>query len=175
METGDTPGPDPRDLHEAIAQAHEHLVEKGVPEPVIPEEPQEPQRQQSQERQQRHRPGPRRWVGPAVLILAGVVAGVGYLAVSSSGAIPVSEQEADLRWAVGQVVTRIEVFRREKGRLPTQEDLFGLLSDAVVYTRQGDGFLVTGTTGALQVEYDGTVPLSIWLEQSDLGETTGPG
>ena len=159
MNRGEDEGLRAEDLRNAIGQAHEHLIAKGVaPEPPVVLEP-------SKRR--------RRWLVPAGILLVGMAGGVAYLALASPGSLSPQEEEADLRWAVGQVVNRIEAFRTERGRLPAEGDLFGLLSDHIVYTTHGDGYLVSGTKGPIQVEYDGTVPLGTWMEQSTQGGGAG--
>ena len=168
MEQGENPGTIPPEMQEAIAEAHDHLLAK---EAVMAKEaapaPEQPVPKVS-------RKGRRGRIALIASALVVVLAGVAYLGVSSFQSLPLPEQEADLRWAVGQAVTRIEAFRMEKGRLPAEEDLFGLLSEAVVYSVRGDGYLVTGTTGPIRVDYDGSVPLDIWLEQAAGEGGSGP-
>jgi hypothetical protein len=79
---------------------------------------------------------------------------------------PPARVEADLRWAVAQVVRRVEDLRSRTGRLPRAEELQGLVSDLVVYEPAGDGYRVRGQRGGVRVEYDGTVPLERWLGEA---------
>jgi hypothetical protein len=70
--------------------------------------------------------------------------------------------EADLRWAVAQVVRRVEALRVQTGRLPAPADLGGLVSDLVVYEPLGEGYRVYGRRGPVRVEFDGAIPLARW-------------
>ena len=69
------------------------------------------------------------------------------------------------------VVRRVETLRSERGRLPGAGDLYGLLSDAVVYLPEGNTYRVVGDRGGVRVVYDGSVPLDAWVRE----ETYPPG
>ena len=98
--------------------------------------------------------------------LAVVMAGASYLSLRTPGEPPVVEQEQDLRWAVAQVVKRVESVRAQTGRLPTAEELHGLVSDLITYERVGDAYFVVGERGEVQVLYDGSIPLDEWMTRS---------
>ena len=100
------------------------------------------------------------WLLGVALVLS--AAGSAYLSFRPRGAPAPAEVEADLRWAVAQVVRRVEVLRSQTGRLPRLEDLRGLVSDLVVYEPLADGYWVYGVRGPVRVEYDGSVSLDRW-------------
>lgn len=95
-------------------------------------------------------------------LLLAAVAGTAYLSLRPRGEPPPREVEADLRWAVGQVVRRVEALRLRTGELPPPEDLRGLVSDLVVYEPLGDGYWVVGQRGPVRVEFDGSLDLERW-------------
>jgi hypothetical protein len=106
-----------------------------------------------------------RRVGPAIAIaLLLALAAASFLFARSREQPPDARVESDLRWAVGQVVRRVETLRSQTGRLPRPEDLQGLVSDMVVYEPLADGYWVHARRGRVQVEYDGSVSLERWLE-----------
>ena len=98
--------------------------------------------------------------------LAVVAAGAAFLSLRTRGDPPALQQEEDLRWAVGQVVRRVESLRAQTGVLPTADALHGLLSELVVYDQYDGVYIVVGRRGGVQVVYDGSVPLDLWLTQS---------
>jgi len=112
------------------------------------------------------------WLSAVLLVVA---TGALYLSVRSQGDPPAAEVEADLRWAVGHVVRRVEALQQRTGQLPRPEDLTGLVSDVVVYERLGDGYRVFGRRGPVLVQYDGRVPLADWLRERTYPEGGGTG
>lgn len=107
------------------------------------------------------RPGRTRLVTLTVLLLA-TAAGSAYLSLRPQAEPPPWEVEADLRWAVAQVVRRVEALRERTGRLPAPEELHGLVNDLVVYEPLGDGYRVFGRRGPVYVEFDPDVPVDRW-------------
>jgi len=101
-----------------------------------------------------------------VVLTLFVMAGASYLSLRTHGDPPVIEQAEDLRWAVAQVVRRVESVRAQTGRLPTAEELHGLVSDLIVYERVGDSYFVAGERGEVEVLYDGSIPLDEWMTRS---------
>lgn len=110
------------------------------------------------------------WLSALLLVVA---AGALYLSVRSQGDPPAAEVEADLRWAVGHVVRRVEALQQRTGQLPSPEDLTGLVSEVVVYERLGDGYRVVGRRGPVLVQYDDRVPLADWLRERTYPEGGG--
>jgi hypothetical protein len=111
------------------------------------------------------RPGQMRlWLLTALLLITAT--GSAYLSFRPQAEPPPEDVEADLRWAVAQVVRRVEVLHSRTGRLPAPEDLHGLVSDMVVYEPLGEGYWVFGQRGPVRVEFDGTIPLARWEKMS---------
>jgi len=101
-----------------------------------------------------------------LVVLALVVAATAYLSLRTYGEPPLVEREEDLRWAVAQVVRRVESLRAQTGSLPTAEALHGLVSELIVYEQSDDVYVVVGRRGDARVIYDGSVPLDVWLAQA---------
>ena len=70
--------------------------------------------------------------------------------------------EADLRWAVSEVVEEVERLHGMRGALPGPEELQGLLSEATDYIPEGDTYRVVGARNGVRVEFDGRIPLDEW-------------
>ena len=113
-------------------------------------------------RTERPRWRPRAWYVWSVLVAAVVLAFAYYPALCAPDTPEAPRLEADLRWAVANVVREVESARQRRGRLPEAAALHGLLSDAVTYQPAGDNYRVVGTYGSVTVVYDGTQPLEEW-------------
>jgi len=111
-------------------------------------------------------PGGRRRLLVLLVTLAVVMGGATYLSLRTHGDPAAIEQEEDLRWAVAQVVKRVESVLAQTGRLPTAEELHGLVSELITYERVGDSYFVVGERGEVQVLYDGSIPLDEWMTRS---------
>jgi len=103
----------------------------------------------------------RLWVLGAILALS--VAAAALSTLLQPRAQPEAEVDADLRWAVANVVREVEAFRTRTGALPNPERLRILLGEHLTYEPAGDAYVVTGKRDAVRVLYDGTVPLEEWL------------
>lgn len=73
-----------------------------------------------------------------------------------------AEVEADLRWAVANVVREVEAHRTRTGELPARERLGALLGEHLEYEAVGDAYVVTAERDGVRVSWDGTVPLEEW-------------
>jgi hypothetical protein len=156
----DDPPEEHLDLQEAIARASRYVGSPGIPA-------------QTPTTTVRYDASTPRRIRLVVLgtLLAATVVGAGYLSLRPRPPLPPQEQEADLRWAVARVVGQVETFRNEHGRLPAAQDLYGLLSDAVVYVREGSHYRVIGDRGGVRVTYDGSVPLDEWVARKEYSGT----
>ena len=105
------------------------------------------------------------FVATLAVILTLIMATDIYVAARSPEPLPPAEQEIDLRWIVADVVVEIEVFREERGHLPTASDLDGLLDEVISFERTGDSYRVVGDAGNVRVEYDGSLPLEQWVRE----------
>ena len=139
------------ELLEAFALASEYVeaVDRGL-DPATTEE------------RLRWRRSPVVWF---VAVAVAVLAVVSYPTLRAPDTPPAPVLEADLRWAVANVVREVEAFRQRHGRLPEAADLHGLLSDAVTYEPAQDDYHVIGSYGSVHIEYDGTQPLEEWAAE----------
>jgi hypothetical protein len=76
---------------------------------------------------------------------------------------PAADVEADLRWAVANVVREVEAHRARTGVLPGPAVLRPLLGEHVAWEVVGEAYLVTAERDGIQVRFDGSVPLEEWL------------
>lgn len=111
-------------------------------------------------------PEPERWGGRPLWIVAALLA-VGVVVAlalrgGSASAQPPHLVEADLRWAVAQVVEHVERERLLRGRLPEARDLRPLLGETLDYSVRDGDYRVVGRRDGVRVEYDGSVPLDEW-------------
>jgi len=102
------------------------------------------------------------------LLILGVILALSVVAAAlsvllPSRAQPVADVEADLRWAVANVVREVEAYRTRTGALPEPERLRILLGEHLTYEPLGDVYLVTGERDEVRVLYDGTTTLDAWL------------
>lgn len=74
-----------------------------------------------------------------------------------------------LRYTVQMAAEAIQDFRAEQGRLPSAAEVADYLDDFVVYVVTIDGFAVTAMDGEVQVTYDGSVPLEVWMAETGGG------
>ena len=82
--------------------------------------------------------------------------------------LPVADQQIDLSWFVLGAVDAVESFRFTQSRLPSREDLVGILDDEVTYTVVGEGYVVVAETNGVQVEYRSGVTLERWISLQGL-------
>lgn len=137
------------DLQDAIRDASAHL---GVEYEPSPEAPAPVYRG----------PSPISWPVVGVAVTALLVA-IGAFMVDQRPAAPDNTVvEAELRWAAAHVVREVERLRSTLGHLPDETDLQVVLSDAITYRPSGDGYVVTGARGVVEVVYDGQLPLELW-------------
>ena len=101
------------------------------------------------------------WALGAILALSVVAAVLSFLLPSRTQ--PEADVEADLRWAVANVVREVEAFRARTGALPEPERLRILVGEHVTYEPRGDVYVVTGERDRVRVVYDGRTPLDAWL------------
>jgi len=105
------------------------------------------------------------WPAPVWIVIGLLALGiVTALAVRGSGSRgqPAHLIEADLRWAVVQVVEHVENERLLRGRIPEERRIRVLLGEALTYSVEEDGYRVVGRRDGVRVEYDGSVPLEGW-------------
>jgi hypothetical protein len=119
-------------------------------------------------------PAPRRPLpGRGVLLVsAGVLVTVGVALVAPRmfegppASLSSVEQASDLRTEVGLLVEQIEAFKEERGVLPAPAMLAPFLDEGYEYRitdRDGGRYEVRRRAGGVEVVYDGSLPLSIWL------------
>lgn len=111
----------------------------------------------------------RLWVLGALLVLSVAAAALATLLRPASQ--PPADVEADLRWAVANVVRGVEAHRARTGALPRPEMLQPLLGEHLTYEASGGAYVVTGERDGVRVRFDGSVPLEAWLAE---GAPTGP-
>ena len=100
-------------------------------------------------------------VAIGVVLLGAILAGL-LLSEHRAPNLEAHRVEADLRWAVAEVVVEVDRLRSILGELPRPEDLHGLLSEAVVYIPTGDTYRVVGSRDGVRVEFDGRIPVDRW-------------
>jgi hypothetical protein len=107
-----------------------------------------------------------------LLVVAGLVVAVSVWLASprlfrgpSVNMSPV-EQGSDLRTEVGRLVEQIEAYRSERGTLPAPAMLAPFLDEGYEYRitdRNALRYEVRRSAGGVEVVYDGSLPLNIWL------------
>ena len=105
----------------------------------------------------------RLWVLGALLVLSMAAAALATLLRPVSQ--PAADVEADLRWAVANVVRGVQAHQARTGSLPGPEMLRPLLGEHVTYEVSGDAYVITGERDGVRVRFDGTVPLEAWLTE----------
>ena len=105
----------------------------------------------------------RLWMLGGLLVLS--VGAAALVPLLRPRAQPAADVEADLRWAVANVVREAEAHRVRTGALPAPEVLRPLLGEHVAYEAAGGGYLVTAERDGIQVRFDGSVPLEVWLAE----------
>ena len=123
-------------------------------------------------------PGQRTVILGVGLILAVVVAFVSPLLMPGSpSTLSAAEQASDLRAEAALLVEQIEAYRAEYGGLPDPEVLAPYLDEGYDYRILDPTvgqFEVRRSAGGIEVTYDGTLSLGLWLVVG--GTTTeGPG
>ena len=117
----------------------------------------------------RARPLPGRNV---LLVLLGVVVAVGVafvaprLAPGSPASLPVTDQASDLRAEASLLVEQIEAFRQERGTLPAPSMLSPFLDEGYSYRIVDEAlgrYEVRRAVDGVEVTYDGSLPLGLWL------------
>lgn len=76
------------------------------------------------------------------------------------------EQASDLRTEVGMLVQQIEAYKEERGVLPPPAMLAPFLEEGYDYRitdRTAGLYEVRRRAGGVEVVYDGSLPLSLWL------------
>lgn len=127
-------------------------------------------------------PGPRRPLpGRGVLILAsGVVVAVAVALVAPRLVegppvrLTTVEQASDLRHEAAMLIEQIEAYREERGVLPAPAMLAPFLDAGYQYRivdRAEGRFEVRRFAGGVEVVYDGSLPLSLWVLIGGSSET----
>ena len=116
--------------------------------------------------------------GP-LLIVAGVVIALAVAVLSprlvrraEPGLSPV-DQAADLRTEAGRLIEQIEAYRAERGTLPAPAMLAPFLDEGYEYRiidRAAMRYEVRRSAGGVEVVYDGSLPLNLWLVLGGGGE-----
>jgi len=84
------------------------------------------------------------------------------------------EQASDLRTEVGMLVQQIEAYKEERGILPPPAMLAPFLEEGYDYRitdRNAGLYEVRRSAGGVEVVYDGSLPLSLWLVIGGTSET----
>lgn len=108
----------------------------------------------------------------ALLIAAGVVVALGAalaaprLMPGANAGLPGTEQASDLRSEAALLIEQIEAYRQEKGSLPPASMLAPFLDEGYSYRIVDESlgrYEVRRAAGGVEVTYDGTLPLGLWL------------
>jgi hypothetical protein len=108
----------------------------------------------------------------ALLVAAGVVLAVGValaaprLMPGSPASLPLTEQASDLRAEAALLIEQIEAYRQERGTLPQPSMLSPFLEEGYRYRIVDEAmgrYEVSRTAGGVEVTYDGSLPLGLWL------------
>ncbi|HSW29788.1 MAG TPA: hypothetical protein VLH75_09940 [Longimicrobiales bacterium] len=108
----------------------------------------------------------------ALLVAAGVVVAVGVALAAprvmpgSPASLPATEQASDLRAEAALLIEQIEAYRQERGTLPQPSMLSPFLEEGYSYRIVDEAmgrYEVRRTAGGVEVTYDGSLPLGLWL------------
>jgi hypothetical protein len=155
------PGPDPNSWAQAVSRAEDHVRDEASSGPTagVP------------------LPGRAGLLVVAGLIVAAGLAFVSPRLVGSPRAdLPAVQQATDLRVEVGRLVEQIEAYREERGTLPAPAMLAPFLDEGYEYRvtdRNALRYEVRRSAGGVEVVYDGSLPLNLWLVVGGLSETGG--
>jgi len=119
-----------------------------------------------------------------VMILAGVVVAVVVAFVwprvvpGTPSQLSHTEQASDLRAEAAVLIEQIEAYREEYGRLPSPDVLVPFLDEGYHYRILDPTvgqYEVRRTSGGMEVTYDGTLSLGLWLVVGGATSGEGPG
>jgi len=105
-------------------------------------------------------------VAGGVLVALAVAVGAPKVLPGSPASLPVSEQASDLRAEAALLIEQIEAYRQERGTLPPPAMLSPFLQEGYSYriVDQATGrYEVRRAAGGVEVTYDGSLPLGLWL------------
>lgn len=119
-------------------------------------------------------PGPRRPLPGrgGLLVVTGLIVTVAVammaprLVDGPPASLTTVEQAADLRAEAGMLIEQIEAYRRERGVLPAPAMLAPFLDEGyqyVIVDRAAGSYEVRRSAGGVEVVYDGSLPLGLWL------------
>ena len=108
----------------------------------------------------------------ALLVTLGVVVALAVAVAAprvlpgSPASLPVTEQASDLRAEAALLIEQIEAYREEKGTLPAPALLSPFLEEGYSYRIVDEAtgrYEVRRAAGGVEVTYDGSLPLGLWL------------
>ena len=141
--------PNQGDWNDAIAQAEEHVEERG---------------HAAEEAAARQRP---KAEGPMIAAALVALVAVSIWNVRSFSKPPTDipvDEEVHLAWFVADAVEAIQDFQEDEGRLPSDAEATDLLEEDITYSSVGEVFTITvvGEDG-MSVSYESSTPLRDWL------------
>lgn len=92
-------------------------------------------------------------------------------------ALSPTQQASDLRAEVAIFVEHIEAYRQERGELPPPSALGPFLDEGYTYRildREGGRYEVRRAAGGVEVVYDGSLPLGLWISVGGTAAGGGP-
>jgi hypothetical protein len=108
----------------------------------------------------------------ALLLAGGVVVALAVAVAAprmlpgSPASLPVTEQASDLRAEAALLIEQIETYRQERGTLPPPSMLSPFLEEGYSYRIVDEAlgrYEVRRAAGGVEVTYDGSLPLGLWL------------
>jgi len=114
-------------------------------------------------------------VAAGVVVAAGVALAAPKVLPGSPASLPTNEQASDLRAEAALLIEQIEAYRQEHGALPPPSMLFPFLEEGYSYRVLDPGlgrYEVRRAAGGVEVTYDGSLPLGLWLV---IGGSSGGG